>query len=156
MEIRFAQIGDIPRILELLRQVGQVHHDIRPDLVREGALKCDGPALERLLSDPAQPVFVAAEEGVVLGYAICMLQQVRDNPVLQDRKELYLDDLCVDAACRGRGIAGQLFAYVKAFAREQGCQALTLNVWCGNDRAMRFYEKCGLTPQKIRMESILC
>ena len=156
MEIRFAKPEDIPGIVRLLRQVGQVHHAIRPDLVREGALKCDAPALEKLLSDPEQPIFVAVEEGAVLGYAICILQQVRNNPVLQDRKELFLSDLCVEELYRGQGIAGPLFAYVKEFARAQGCQALTLNVWCGNDRAIRFYEKCGLTPQKIRMETILC
>lgn len=156
MEIRFAVPADIPGLLRLLAQVGQVHHTIRPDLVREGALKYDAPALERLLSDRQRPVFVAAEAGIVLGYAFCILQQTRDDPVLQDRKELYLDDLCVEQACRGRGIAGQLLEYVKDFAREQGCQALTLNVWCGNDAAMNFYEKSGLTPQKIRMETKLC
>ena len=40
-------------------------------------------------------------------------------------------------------------------AREQGCQAVTLNVWYGND-ALKFYEKCGMKPQKIGMEYILC
>ena len=36
MEIRFAQASDIPGMLELLQQVGEVHHQIRPDLFRSG------------------------------------------------------------------------------------------------------------------------
>ncbi len=38
-QIRFAEDRDIPAILELLRQVEQGHHDIRPDLLREGTQK---------------------------------------------------------------------------------------------------------------------
>jgi len=32
MLIRFAQNKDIPGMIDLLKQVGQVHHDIRPDI----------------------------------------------------------------------------------------------------------------------------
>ena len=37
MEIRFAKPSDVPAILDLLRQVGQVHHEGRPDIFRLGA-----------------------------------------------------------------------------------------------------------------------
>lgn len=155
MEITFAQSSHIPGILDLLRQVGQVHHQIRPDLFRPGAQKYDVPALEAILQDSDRPVLVALNEGKVTGYAFCILQRVQDDPVLRDRKNLYIDDLCVDADCRGRGVASALYRQVCAYARDLGCQAVTLNVWCGNDRAMAFYEKCGLKPQKIGMEYIL-
>ena len=39
MEIRLAKTEDIPGLLELLRQVGQVHHELRPDIFRDGAQK---------------------------------------------------------------------------------------------------------------------
>ena len=38
---------------------------------------------------------------------------------------------------------------------EQGCYNVTLNVWSCNENAMKFYEKCGLKPQKVCMEVIL-
>ena len=41
MDIRFANNGDIPGMLELLRQAGQVHHEIRPDIFRTGCQKYD-------------------------------------------------------------------------------------------------------------------
>ena len=61
MEIRFAQNRDIPGILELLKQVGAVHHGIRPDIFRTGAQKYDDAALQAILADPNTPVFVAVE-----------------------------------------------------------------------------------------------
>ena len=156
MNIRFACEKDIPGMIDLLQQVGEVHHQIRPDLFRAGAQKYDAAALKRLLADPNRPILIAEAEEKVLGYAFCILQVTENDPVLCDRKVLYIDDLCVDENVRGQGIAGALYEKVLEFARELNCGAVTLNVWCGNDGAMRFYEKCGLKPQKIGMETILC
>lgn len=155
MEIRFAQSRDIPGMLNLLQQVGEVHHQIRPDLFRSGAQKYDEAALEALLKNPDRPIFIAQNEVQVAGYAFCILQITKDDPVLQDRKVLYIDDLCVDEAQRGHGIAGALYQQVCQYARSIGCDAVTLNVWSGNDTAMAFYQKCGLKPQKVGMEFIL-
>ena len=156
MVILFANESHIPGMIHLLRQVGEVHRQIRPDLFRFGAQKYDEAALKALLADPSRPILIAEREGRVAGYALCILQETRDDPVLCDRKVLYIDDLCVEEAQRGQGIATALYEKVCAFARELGCHAVTLNVWCGNDSAMGFYEKCGLKPQKIGMEAILC
>lgn len=155
MNIRFACDRDIPEMIDLLQQVGEVHHQIRPDLFRAGAQKYDEAALRRLLADPNRPILAAEMDGKMVGYAFCILQITANDPVLCDRKVLYIDDLCVDAGHRGQGIAGALYERACAYARELGCDAVTLNVWCGNDGAMRFYEKCGLKRQKIGMEAIL-
>ena len=156
MNIRFAETRDIPGMIELLMQVGQVHHEIRPDLFRAGAQKYDEAALARLLADPTRPILIADLDGEVAGYAFCILQETKNDPVLCDRKVLYIDDLCVDENIRGKGIATALYARVLEYARELGCHSVTLNVWCGNDGAMAFYEKCGLSQQKIGMEKVLC
>ena len=155
MDIRFAQARDIPDMIELLRQVGEVHHQIRPDLFRAGAQKYDEAALEKLLADPNRPILAAVEKGALLGYAFCILQVTEGDPVLRDRKVMYIDDQCVDEIRRGQGVAGALYRAVCDYARELDCDAVTLNVWCGNDRAMAFYEKCGLKPQKVGMEYVL-
>ena len=155
MTIRFATEQDIPQMIDLLRQVGEVHHQIRPDLFRSGAQKYDEAALKKLLSDEKRPIIAGVADGKMVGYAFCILQETKDDPVLCDRKTLYIDDLCVDKDVRGGGVAHAIYQGVLDYAREIHCDAVTLNVWCGNDRAMRFYEKCGLKPQKIGMELIL-
>lgn len=155
MTIRFATEQDIPRMIDLLHQVGEVHHQIRPDLFRSGAQKYDEAALKMLLADEKRPIIAGAVDGKMVGYAFCILQETKDDPVLCDRKTLYIDDLCVDKDVRGGGVAQVIYQGVLDYAREIHCDAVTLNVWCGNDRAMHFYEKCGLKPQKIGMELIL-
>ena len=155
MEIRLANNSDIPGMIELLKQVGEVHHKIRPDLFRAGAQKYSEADLEELLKDELRPIFGAIEDGKLLGYCFCILEEVKDNTVLCDAKTLYIDDLCVDENCRGQGVASKLYAYVCDYARSIGCGSVTLNVWCGNDTAMGFYESRGMKPRKIYMEATL-
>lgn len=155
MEIKRGESCHIPGMLELLKQVGGVHHDIRPDIFREGAQKYDAGALEAILQDPLLPVFVAEEGGSVVGYCFCQLRRFQNNPVMTDRVELYIDDLCVDENRRGQKIASRLYAWVLDFAREQGCSFITLNVWSGNDGAMAFYERVGLKPRSVTMDMCL-
>ena len=155
MNILFANEGHIPGMIRLLDQVGQVHHEIRPDLFRSGARKYSEADLSLLLQDPSRPILIGEIDGEVAGYCFCILQETHGDPVLCDRKTLYIDDLCVEESRRGSGIATALYKRTCEFARELGCQAVTLNVWCGNDNAQRFYEKMGMKPQKIGMETIL-
>lgn len=155
MTVRFANENDIPLMIDLLLQVGQVHHEARPDLFRAGAQKYDDAALVRLLADPTRPIFAADEGGKMVGYAFCILQETKDDPVLCNRKVLYIDDLCVDQNYRGKNVARPIYDAVIEYARSIGCDAVTLNVWEGNDRARRFYEKCGMKVQKTGMEFIL-
>jgi len=156
MNIRRAQMQDIPGMIALLYQVGGVHHDIRPDIFRSGALKYDEKALEALLLDENKPIFVADEDGFVAGYCFCQIREYCGSTVLTDRRELYIDDLCVDENRRGQHIGSLLYDHAVVFAKERGCQFLTLNVWCGNDSAMKFYEHAGLKPRNIMMETKLC
>lgn len=156
MKIRRAQETDLEAIDRLLYQVNMVHYKGRPDLFKAGEKKYTDQEFRELLQDESRPVFVAVDEkGNVQGYAFCIFQQKKNHNILTDIRTLYIDDLCVDEACRGQHIGSALYEYVKAFAKEQGCYNLTLNVWALNELAMRFYERCGLKPQKIGMETIL-
>lgn len=156
MNIRLAQTQDIPGMIRLLYQVGGVHHDIRPDIFRPNALKYTQSALEELLKDESKPIFVADDNGSVAGYCFCQIRDYTGSTALTDRKELYIDDLCVDETRRGQHIGSVLYDHAVAYAKEIGCAFLTLNVWCGNDSAMRFYEKMGLKQRSITMENKLC
>lgn len=156
MLIRRATANDIPGLDRLLEQVLTVHHEGRPDLFKSGAKKYTDDELHLLLQDDSRPIFVAVnEEDYVLGYAFCIFQQHLNNNILTDIRTLYIDDLCVDEKCRGQHIGANLYAFVLDFARKSGCYNVTLNVWTCNRSAMAFYEKMGLKPQKIGMETIL-
>lgn len=151
--IRKAEIRDIPRIMELLSQVLEVHAKGRPDLFQSGTTKYSESELVEILADSERPIFVA-DNGKVVGYAFCVFQRHKEQNT-PDFTTLYIDDLCVDENCRGEHIGTALYEYVLDFAKRNGCYNVTLNVWACNESAMRFYEKCGLSVQKIGMEKIL-
>ena len=156
MQIRRAIQADMSGINKLLHEVLMVHHEGRPDLFKANVKKYTDEELAFMIADDRRPIFVAVdEEGSVLGYAFCVFQQHINNNILTDIKTLYIDDLCVDEQKRGMHIGKQLYEYVIDFAKKQGCYNVTLNVWSCNEGAMKFYEKCGLVPQKIGMEKIL-
>ena len=156
MIIRRATAQDLPGPNRLLEQVLMVHHKGRPDLFKPGAKKYTDEELLALLADDNRPVFAAVEEsGEMLGYAFCIFQQHLNNNILTDIRTLYIDDLCVDETCRGQHIGSKLYEFVLDFARKSNCYNVTLNVWSCNESAMAFYEKLGLKPQKVGMETIL-
>lgn len=155
-EIRRARECDMKDINRLLVQVNMVHHQGRPDLFRAGKKKYTDEQLRELIHDDSRPIFMAVDDQErVLGYAFCIFQQHLDDNILTDIRTLYIDDLCVDETIRGQHIGKSLYEAVLAFARESGCYNVTLNVWTLNEGAMKFYEKCGLKPQKVGMETIL-
>ena len=155
MEIRLAKEEDLSGINSLLYQVLEVHHKGRPDLFYSGVKKYTDDEILEILKNRRTPVFVAVEDGKVLGYAFCVFTEVKGSHILKDNKSLYLEDLCVDENCRGKHIGKSLYEYVLAFAKQSGCYNLTLNVWSCNESAMRFYEKMGLKAQKTVLETIL-
>ena len=152
MEIRFARTEDVPGILSLLRQVGQVHHRGRPDIFRADAQKYGPSQVLSMLDKPGAPIFIAAEGDTVLGYCFCLLKIHEKDAVLQDRKELYIDDLCIDEKHRGQRIGKTLYEAACQYAKNAGCHSVTLNVWCCNQAAMGFYASLGMDQLKITLE----
>ena len=156
MVIRYAREADIPGILSLLGQVGEVHHRIRPDIFPANTRKYDADALKNLLQEKNRPIFVAEIDGQVAGYCFCIHKVFPVTTSSVARTELYIDDLCVDENRRGQHIGSLLYDHAVAYAKEIGCDFLTLNVWCGNDSAQKFYEHAGMKPRNIMMETKLC
>jgi ribosomal protein S18 acetylase RimI-like enzyme len=153
--IRHAQTTDIPRIMELLRQVNLVHYEGRPDIFKLGT-KYTPDELEEILADENRPILVYTDDNhEVQGYAFCLYQQHVGSNLMTDIKTLYIDDLCVDENQRGKHVGTALYDAVVSMAKENGCYNLTLNVWSCNPSALAFYQARGLLPQKIGMEMIL-
>ena len=153
--VRRALEKDIPKIEDLLRQVDLVHHNGRPDIFKIGQ-KYSASELSALLSDDSRPILVCVDNNDnVMGYCFCIFERHTDHSVLTDIKTLYIDDLCVDEKLRGRHIGKELFNAATLLAKESDCYNITLNVWSCNPSAMKFYESCGLVPQKIGMEMVL-
>ncbi len=155
MIIRKAIKSDIKRIQELLKEVGNVHSELRPDLFIKDKTKYDAAELEQIIQNNLKPVFVYINnENELCGYAFCLIQEIEGNNLVS-HKTIYIDDICVDSKHRHEHIGSALYDYVLEYARSIECYNITLNVWNGNEPAIKFYEKCGLKVQKTVMETIL-
>ena len=154
MQIRRATLTDIDGINKLLYEVHKVHSDKRPDLFKVGSKKYTNEELAKIIVDDNRPIFVYVDNDDILGYAFCVFIKNNSNS-LTDILTLYIDDLCVDENARGKKVGTSLYNYVLQFAKDVGCYNVTLNVWACNNSALKFYEKCGLSVQKIGLEKIL-
>ena len=155
MTVRRAVERDIPALMRLLVQVNMVHHNGRPDLFKGPTTKYTEAELKTILSDDATPVFVCVDEaGAVLGHGFCVLQHF-GGQLMEEVDTLYIDDICVDEAARGRHVGAALYRHIVDYARALGCYNVTLNVWSCNPGAMAFYERMGMKPYKVGMETIL-
>lgn len=152
--IRRAIKEDIPTILELLHQVCMVHHNGRPDYFKD-SVKYNEDDLLIKIKDDLNPIFIYEEDSLVLGYVFCIDETIKNDLLLENRKTLYIDDLCVLESKRGLGIGTKLYEYVKKYAKEKGYYNVTLNVWALNPSAIKFYEKLGLKPLKTYLEEII-
>ena len=95
------------------------------------------------------------ENGVVEGYAFCILKNQPFSTNMVQFSTMFIDDLCVDENFRGKGAGKALFDFVKKEASSRGCYDVALNVWEGNDSARAFYEKLGMKVKETQMELIL-
>ena len=158
----WADAGDKPSLV--------ITFENMPDAVFYGGLLADSPPTDSRYSAEAydidqygealEPIFNAFcayedADGFVVGYAFCVFVRHLNDNILTDIKTLYIDDLCVDENCRGKGIGKSLYNYVVDYARRENCYNVTLNVWADNTSALGFYESIGLHKQKIGMELIL-
>ncbi|MGH7571534.1 MAG: GNAT family N-acetyltransferase [Gemmatimonadota bacterium] len=127
MEVRFAEAGEVDQLAKLWYDAWQDGHaEILPaELKRRRTLESFRDRLQaglpsiRVVGPPGGPV------------GLCM---VKDD-------ELY--QLFVAAEARGTGVAAALVADAEARLAENGVEIAWLSCAIGNDRAARFYEKCG-------------
>ncbi len=156
MCIKRAGVRHIDDILRLLTQVNMVHHKIRPDLFKGPATKYTREELEIKLGNDDDPIFVYTDENDrVLGYIFCESQEVPESPLRTGIRTLYIDDLCVDENERGQHIGQKLYRHALDYARGRDYYNVTLHVWGGNDTALKFYRKMGMTDQYTCLEEIL-
>lgn len=154
--IRRAEIKDIDGINKLLYQVNNIHATIRSDIFIKDQKKYSDIKLKGLIKDDYTPIFVYTDDDDnVIAYCFCILQIIEEGNNLRGRRNLYIDDLCVDENYRRRHIGKSIFEYVLEYAKDKQFDSITINVWEHNDRARRFYDKLGFGVLSTMLEKKL-
>jgi ribosomal protein S18 acetylase RimI-like enzyme len=134
--VRPATPADVPALLRLKRQLA----------IQEGAefaLRATGSDWRRDGFGPQAQftAFVAEQAGVIVG----MVTASERYYTSWAGSTLYIQDIYVDPACRGRGIGAALLGCVAALARERGSPLVELTV--RNDNPARsLYGRVGFQP----------
>ncbi len=152
MQIRDMVLEDYQEVDRLMAQVHQLHVDGRSDLYIDVEHIYSYNQFKEMVENEDMITVLAEEEDSVVG--ICMIS-MRSKTCMVSRRTAYMEDLCVDETCRGKGIGKELFLYVKEKAKEMGAERLDLMVWGFNESARIFYEKMGMNPQRYIYETEL-
>jgi GNAT superfamily N-acetyltransferase len=134
--IRPATPADTPAIVGLIRELAEFEKlahlvVVTPEGLREQLF---GPR-------PAAEAVVAGEPGSVVAFALYF----HNFSTFLGRPGLYLEDLYVQPAHRGRGLGRALLRHLGALAVQRGCGRFEWSVLDWNENAIGFYEKMGAT-----------
>ena len=99
----------------------------------------DLEATRRFLADEANHLLIAYVDGEPAGFVSGTELTHPDKPA----PELFLNELGVDSAYRGRGIGKALVAELWALAQRRGCGGMRVLTDEGNAVALRVYENAG-------------
>jgi len=139
ISIRMAEVRDVPRMLELVRELAVFEKE--PDAVTV--------TLEHMRdagfgSDPVWVGWVAEVEGLIVGIAVCY-----ERYSTWKGRRLYLEDIIVTEEARGQRIGEKLFRQCAKYALEKNYAGMLWQVLDWNTEAIRFYERFGasMDPQ---------
>ncbi len=155
MEVRFAKEDELDRINELRKQVNDLHVEGKPDVFKPGFCGELRDFINVIWNDPEQEIVVAVADGIVCGFAIIHHINKPENPFMKERDFLDIDEFCVDEAYRRKGVATDLIAFIKEYAKKKGFHRIELNMWEFNQGALAFYESVGFETYRRYMEIML-
>ncbi|HTV51444.1 MAG TPA: GNAT family N-acetyltransferase [Steroidobacteraceae bacterium] len=137
IEIRPARRADLPLVLDFVRELAE-YERLTSEVVATAA------DFERaLFGTPAYAhALIASDAGVAVGFAVYFF----NFSTFLGRPGLYLEDLFVRPAARGRGIGRALLAHLAGLALARGCGRLEWAVLDWNEPAIRFYRSLEALP----------
>ena len=136
--LRPATEEDCPQILHFIRQLAEYeklsHEVVATEAKLRQTLFGEHPTAEVLLGFyRSQPVAFAL---FFSNYSTFLAQP-----------GIYLEDLCVDPAWRGKGFGGALLRYLAHLAVKRNCGRLEWSVLDWNEPALGFYRSLGAKAQ---------
>ncbi|MFQ2382868.1 GNAT family N-acetyltransferase [Aeromonas dhakensis] len=142
LEIRKAREQDIDAILELNRQIGEIHFAQAPQVF------CPPSPEERAfllaaIAAEGRLFCVAEQEGAVAGFLTARIDINETIPFLSKEPICRIGTLVVDEGHRSRGIGKALIAHCDEWGKAQGASQLRLEVMAFNERAKALYERLG-------------
>lgn len=100
------------------------------------------------LSNPENFVFVADDNGKIVGHIVGSIQMKNDR-ILD--KEGLIDEWFVTESARGTGIGKQLYDALLEVFKEKNCNHVGLKVYSANKNTINLYHKMGFLDLELTM-----
>jgi GNAT superfamily N-acetyltransferase len=137
VHIRSAAERDVPVILDMIKALAEYEKLAHAVTATEQTVR------ESLFgAHPVAEVLIATVEGDPAGFALFF----HNYSTFLAQRGLYLEDLFVKPAYRGRGIGRALLERLAAIAVERNCGRFEWSVLDWNEPAIGFYKKLGAVP----------
>jgi diamine N-acetyltransferase len=134
LRIRQALPEDIPLIVQFIRELAEYEKEPHQAVATEQDIRRDG-----FSANPKFRVVIAEWSGHPAGFALFFY----NYSTWLGRAGLYLEDLFVRPAFRGRGIGNSLLAHLAKIAVDEGCGRFEWQVLDWNTPAVEFYKELG-------------
>jgi len=150
---RAATIDDLPRVLELARELRAELRVMRGGALwetRESRLAPFIDALEKFVSRDDATLMIGSIDEVVVGYGTAELEQLADGTQLG-----IIGDLYVEPEGRGVGVGEAIAEQLVAFCIDAGCIGIDAFALPGHREAKNFFERAGFTARALVMHKPL-
>jgi GNAT superfamily N-acetyltransferase len=147
MQIRPATFTDIPTLLQFEQGVITAERPFDPTLI-PGAIKYYD--LEMFITSPDAELLVAELDGELVGSGYARIKQ-SEKVYFDFDRFAYLGFMYVSPQHRGKGINKLIIDRLKEWAKTKGLTELRLQVYAGNEGAVRAYEKVGFGKHMVEM-----
>lgn len=143
-EYRGARIQDLKKLLPLLEGYARERSALLNQKLRENFMEFAQGSMAQVLEHPAAFVCLAEQDGKLVGYAAGLIQE--PPPLFEDDPFVFLSDLYVEPAFRGRGIGGALVERVRGWGLMRGVSRCSMVVPLASAAAQKVADKSGARP----------
>lgn len=138
-------------IASLVEEVQNLHANLFPSVYKPFELEKIREMMEQLLSDEKCRVFVAQEEGVIIGYIMVLIKEVPENAFHFAYKLLHIDQIAVSSNHQKTGVGSILMDKVEELAKELAIGRIELDHLYVNDTAAKFFKGKGFNPYREKL-----
>ncbi len=131
IQIRDGKVSDLPHVFELIKELAEFTGYL--DQVSNSVTQME---IDGFGKNPIYGFLVAEQENHLIGTSIYYYRYSTWKG-----KRLYLEDLVVKEAWRGKGVGNKLFDATMKKALDEKCSGMMWQVLAWNEKAMDFYKK---------------
>lgn len=150
--IRKATAEDYKQVQELFDELIEMHAQVLPSIFHspDDSFYSKQKHTDYIAADD-KAVFVAEQDGRVMGALCARIERAPRNTALQAREYAYIEHVAVEEASRHNGVGQALMEKAHHWARDRGMDTVELNVKGFNERAIGLYKKLGYTIKRLGM-----